>query len=62
LHIVEYYGDIHGQFPKDWTHNPFRLLEHCGEQMFWLNLLMLVSLRELYRRLDGFLSSKSEFI
>jgi hypothetical protein len=38
------------------------LIEHCAENVFRLNLLILTTLGEFNPRLNGFLSSESEFV
>jgi hypothetical protein len=38
------------------------LFEHCCEQVFWLNLLIVLALGELNCRLYCFLSPESKFV
>src|SRR5436189_4141507 len=60
--IVLDYLNVGAKFSQQWPDNAFRLLQHCAQNMLGLNLLVLVSLGELYAGLNRFLAAKCEFI
>src|SRR5215217_939840 len=57
LSVVKNNGNVGSELSKDRSDNTLRLLEHRDEQMFRLNLLVLISLRQLDGGLNCFLSS-----
>jgi hypothetical protein len=57
LRVIEDDGNVGAEFADDWSNYTFRLLEHRGQQMLGLNLLVLIPFRKLDCRLNCFLSS-----
>ena len=56
LNVVGHDRDIHGKLAQNRPHYSLRLLEHHGQQMLWLNLLVLISFSaSLNGSLNGFL-------
>jgi hypothetical protein len=62
LAIVLYDLNVRSQLAEQRTDNPFRLLEHGAKNVLGLDLLILISLREFDRGLNGFLTPKCEFV
>src|SRR5438093_420501 len=60
--IVLDYLNISAELTEQRSNNSFRLIEHDAEQVFRLDLLILISLSELDSRLNCFLSAQCEFI
>src|SRR5205807_7774514 len=60
--IVLDYLNIGAQLTEQRPNNSFRLIEHGAEKVFRLDLLILIPLSELDRRLNCFLPAQCEFI
>jgi hypothetical protein len=54
--------NVRSEFSEQRAHDAFRLVEHRAEQMFGLNLLILISFGQLNAGLNRFLASECEFI
>jgi len=57
LRVVKNDSHVRAELAEYWPDNTFRLFEHRDEQVLRLNLLVLVTLRELDRGLNSFLSA-----
>jgi hypothetical protein len=57
LDIIGHYGDVDRKLAQDRAHDTLRLFEHRSQQMFRLNLLILIFLRHLDSGLNGLLGS-----
>ena len=62
LAIVEHHLNVRAELAEQRAHNPFRLFEHRAKNMLGLDLLILIPFSKFEPRLDGFLSSKCEFV
>ena len=62
LCVIKDYCDVRAELAEYWSNDTFGLLEHRDQQMLRLNLLVLISLTQLDRRLDCFLSAEREFV
>jgi hypothetical protein len=51
---------IRAEFAEQRAHDAFRLFQHGDEQVFRLDLLILIALGLFDGRLDGFLPAQSE--
>src|ERR1041384_27253 len=60
--IVLDYLNIGAELAEQRPNNSFRLIEHGAEKVLRLDLLILIPLSELDRRLNCFLSAQCEFI
>ena len=62
LAVAQHHLHVRAELAQHRTHYSLGLLEHCAENVLWLDLLILVLFSEFYARLDGFLSSKCELV
>src|SRR5947199_8598829 len=60
--IILNYLNIGAELTEQRSNNSFRLIEHDAEKMFRLDLLILIPLSELDRRLNCFLPAQCELI